>query len=578
MTRNKSKTQHVKELENRLLGIELAFETSDDWLWDLDLENRTLTFLGDWYKRLGIKEQTDVGMEVVDRWIDRIHPDDQLQAIHTLQKVVNGQMNRIEVKYRILENTGDYFWVSTRVASRRNSEGELNRLVGVHSDTDIYHNSVERLQNLAYTDITTGINNRVALMDHINNRFTHYDTSQINGSVLLIGLDYFKFANTTYGRYVGDRILKTISESIANVPVDTSTFVARYESDQFCVVLNYLDDAQVLAYAERILSSISQTIHIEEDAFTITASIGIASFPLHGTSFEELLKNAESAMMAAKNSGKNTAIVYQYNMNQSLIEKWTLTQELHSAIDNNELQLVYQPIVSLTNNQIVGFETLVRWDSPKLGIIPPNRFIPLAEEIGIIELIDRWVFEHGVQFIKRISEKYKQPLYVSINISSTDLVKRTFIATVKETLERHEVLPSQVKIEITEHALMTSLEESKQMMLALKKLGIEVFLDDFGTGYSSFNYLKNLPVDLVKLDMSFISDILKDQQTERLIDGMIHLSHVLDLKICAEGIEDAAQESLLKLLNCDYGQGYLYAKPLEELELCQLIEKNSFQF
>lgn len=563
----------LQALENRLLGIELAFETSDDWLWDLDLENRTLTYIGDWYKRLGFKELNDVGLEVVEQWISRIHPDEQPHVVRSFQQLLGGQVNRLQTKYRILESTGDYFWVSTRLASRRDENGNLIRLVGINSDTDIFHNSVERLQNLAYTDITTGLNNRIALMDHLNQRFINYDMSRVNGSVLLIGLDYFKFANTTYGHYVGDRLLKTLSEAIVAVPTQADAFYARYESDQFCVVLNQPEESLALTYAEEILSSISKTIHIEEDDFIITASIGIASFPLHGTSFEELLKNAESAMLAAKNAGKNTAVIYEYNMNQSLIEKWTLTQELHAAVENNEMKLVFQPITSLKTNQLVGFEALVRWQSPKLGIVPPNRFIPLAEEIGIIEQLDKWVVQHAINFIKRINEQFQKDWYISINISSTDLEKKSFITKVEQLLDETGVSPSHVKIEITEHALMTSFEDSKHMILALKHLGIQVFLDDFGTGYSSFNYLKNLPVDLVKLDMSFISDILKDQQTERLIDGMIQLSHILNLKVCAEGIEELAQETALKALGCDFGQGYWYSRPQEENELCQLIEE-----
>lgn len=574
---NKAAAQ-IKELENRLLGVHLAFETSDDWLWDLDLESGSLSFTGDWYKRLGYHDMTNVGVEIINYWIERIHPEDQQSAISLFEQILAGHVHRVELKYRVRENTGDYFWVLSRVGCKRSSDGKLIRLAGLHTDIDMQQQSVERLQHLAYTDTTTGLFNRTALMDHLNSRFLNYDLSLLNGSVLLIGLDYFKFANTTYGHYVGDRILKTISESIAQVSIDAASFLARYESDQFCLVINQSDENLILSYAEQILSSISKTIHIEEDDFTITASIGIASFPLHGTSFEELLKNAESAMMAAKNSGKNQAVVYQYNMNQSLIERWTLTHELNSAIDNEELRLVFQPIIDLQTNQLTGFEALVRWHSKKMGLVPPNRFIPLAEEIGIIDKIDLWVLRHAIQFIKRMTARCETEMYVSINISSVHLSRKDFLSTLTQLVKEEAVAPELIKIEITEHALITSIEESRRTILGLKQQGIEVFLDDFGTGYSSFNYLKNLPVDLVKLDMSFISDLLKDQQTEKLIDGIVQLAHILDLKICAEGIEELAQEYILKGLSCDYGQGYLYSKPLEESELCLMIEKNLYKY
>lgn len=573
---NHEELSQLQALENRLLGIELAFETSDDWLWDLDLERRTLTFIGDWYKRLGLREMTNVGLEVIDTWLKRVHPDDNPRVLQQFQQLLTGQVNRIQTKYRILESTGDYFWVSTRLASRRNVDGYLIRIVGIHSDTDMFHTSVERLQNLAYTDMTTGLNNRIALMDHLNQRFATYDASHTNGAVLLIGLDYFKFANTTYGHYVGDRILKTISDAILEVPAPEGAFYARYESDQFCVVLNQYDESCHIDFAETILNNISKTIHIEEDDFTITASIGIAEFPLHGTSFEELLKNAESAMMAAKNAGKNTAVVYAYNMNQSLIEKWNITQELHAAIENNEMRLVYQPIIDLHTNNLIGFEALVRWHSPKLGVVPPNRFIPLAEEIGLIERMDWWVLQHAMDFIRRMNDRYCKQWYITINISSKELEKESFIKGIEELMKATQIPAHFIKIEITEHALMTSFDDSKRIMMALKDLGVEVFLDDFGTGYSSFNYLKNLPVDLVKLDMSFISDLLKDSQSERLVAGMIQLSHILNLRVCAEGIETKSQMNILKKLNCDYGQGYLFARPQEENDLCQMIETNTY--
>ena len=577
MTDSSLTAQRILSLENRLHGIELAFETSDDWLWDLDLELRTLKYTGDWYKRLGLRERENVGLEIFDDWFDRVHQEDREQAINQLNQIIHGHVHRGEIKYRVRENTGDYFWINTRLASQRNESGELIRLVGIHSDVDIHHHSIQKLQNLAYTDGTTGLYNRAALMEHLNERFMPYDMTQINGSVLLIGLDYFKFANTTYGHYVGDRILKTISEGILEVPIDSATFFARYESDQFCLVVNHLEESEVMAYAEAVLTQISKAIQIEEDDFTITASIGIASFPLHGTSFEELLKNAESAMMVAKNSGKNKAVFYLYSMNQSLIEKWTLTQELHEAIVNEDLKLVFQPIVSLNENKLSGFEALVRWQSEKLGMVPPNRFIPLAEEIGIIDQIDLWVLRNAIQFSKRMELRYKDPLYVSINISSIHLSRKDFLQNLKTIIQEENASTSRIKIEITEHALITSIEDSKNTILALKDLGIEVFLDDFGTGYSSFNYLKNLPVDMVKLDMSFISDLLHDPQSERLIDGIVQLSHILDLKICAEGIEEKAQEDILKKMSCDFGQGYLYSKPLEESELCKMIEKDLYK-
>lgn len=217
----------------------------------------------------------------------------------------------------------------------------------------------------------------------------------------------------------------------------------------------------------------------------------------------------------------------------------------------------------------------MRWHNNKLGLVPPNRFIPLAEEIGVINAIDYFVLKEALLAIKQINHKYGLSLYMAVNISSGHLTDKQFVPNVASILEDVGVSPNWLRIEITEHALISSIADSQLALNRLKDMGIQVYLDDFGTGYSSFNYLKNLPVDVVKLDMSFIADLLKDPQSEKLIEGIITLAHILNLKICAEGIEELPQAETLRKLGCDFGQGYYYSKPVEEAKLCTLIEENS---
>ncbi len=566
--------QDELKLRHQLEGIELAFQNTDQWLWDLDLVNGQVRIVGSWLSHLGIRPEVEDTSVYLNQLVGKVHPEEREEFASLLQHVLDGKRGRFELKHRFIDIHGDALWTKTQIIGHGWHSEAVERIVAIHMNVHHYFDTMEKLEQLAFTDAVTGMQNRNALVAHMEDRFWKFDHRHVSGTIFLIGLDHFKYANSTYGHYVGDRILKCVGDILKEVSVESEAFYARFESDQFCIVLNETEEDRVKHYATELLKAISQGIQIEEDTYTLTASIGISMFPLHGTTYDELLKSAESALGVSKASGKNKFTIYEYSMNIALIEKWTITQELLCAVDHEELKLVFQPIIRLLDDEIVGFEVLVRWHNNKLGMVPPNRFIPLAEEIGVISAIDYWVLRNGLETIKRINEKYQTHYYVSINISSVHLTDKTFVSHLASILANVEVTPHWLRIEITEHALIGSIAESQQTINRLKAMGVQIYLDDFGTGYSSFNYLKNLPVDVVKLDMSFISDLMKDPQSERLIEGIIQLAHILDLKICAEGIEETAQAQCLKKLSCDLGQGYLYAKPSEEDAICLMIERS----
>lgn len=571
---NEASIRSINEYQAIAEGIELIFDQTDQWLWDLDLSTNHLTIIGNWCKHIGFSPKQMEGGQFLNALTSKLHEEEQVTFAGLLESLFEGTRSRIEARHRFVDVHGDEIWVRTRIVAMHQA-GKLTRIIGSHTDVDDYYDTVERLEQLAYIDPITGLQNRNALIAHLENHFWNYDREHISGSILLLGLDHFKYANSTYGHYVGDRILKQVGQILSEVPISGDAFCARYESDHFCIVVNQTDEELICQYADQLLKAISKGIKVGEETYTLTASIGISVFPLHGTSYDELFKNAESALGVSKASGKNKYTVYEYSMNVQLIERWTLTQELLLAIDHDELRLVFQPIMNLKDNRIVGFEALVRWHNNKLGLVPPNRFIPLAEEIGVINAIDYFVLKEALLAIKQINHKYGLSLYMAVNISSGHLTDKQFVPNVASILEDVGVSPSWLRIEITEHALISSIADSQLALNRLKDMGIQVYLDDFGTGYSSFNYLKNLPVDVVKLDMSFIADLLKDPQSEKLIEGIITLAHILNLKICAEGIEELPQAETLRKLGCDFGQGYYYSKPVEEAKLCTLIEENS---
>lgn len=571
---NGANIRSINEYQAIAEGIELIFDQTDQWLWDLDLSTEKLTVIGNWCRHIGFSQAQTQGGNFLDWLTSKLHEDEREAFASLIEGIVEGTRSRFEARHRFMDVHGDEIWVRTRIIAQH-KDGKLARIIGSHTDVDDYYDTVERLEQLAYVDPITGLQNRNALIAHLENHFWNYDREHVSGSILLLGLDHFKYANSTYGHYVGDRILKQVGQILREVPIEGDAFCARYESDHFCIVVNQTDEDFIRQYADQLLKAISKGIKVGEETYTLTASIGISVFPLHGTSYDELFKNAESALGVSKASGKNKYTVYEYSMNVQLIERWTLTQELLLAIDHDELRLVFQPIMNLKDNRIVGFEALVRWHNNKLGLVPPNRFIPLAEEIGVINAIDYFVLKEALLAIKNINQKYDLSLYMAVNISSGHLTDKQFVPNVASILQEVDVTPSWLRIEITEHALISSISDSQSALNRLKEMGVQVYLDDFGTGYSSFNYLKNLPVDVVKLDMSFIADLLKDPQSEKLIEGIIQLAHILNLKICAEGIEELAQAETLRQLGCDFGQGYYYSKPVEEAKLCILIEENS---
>lgn len=571
---NESHGRQLNEFIEIAQGIELIFDQTDQWLWDLDLRNQKLTIIGNWSKHIGIDPKLSDGNGFLEKLSLKLHMDERVAFDGLLLELMKGNRSRFEARHRFVDVHGDEVWVRTRIVCQVEA-GQIVRLIGSHTDVDDYFDTVEKLEQLAYIDPITGLQNRNALIAHLENHFWNYDREHMSGSILLLGLDHFKYANSTYGHYVGDRILKQVGQMLKDVPVEADAFCARYESDHFCIVINQTDEDLVCDYADRILKTISKGIRVGEESYNLTVSIGISIFPLHGTSYDELFKNAESALGVSKASGKNKLTIYEYSMNVQLIERWTLTQELLCAIDHDELRLVFQPIMNLRDNRIVGFEALVRWHNNKLGLVPPNRFIPLAEEIGVINAIDYFVLKQALAAIKRLNEKYGLDLYMAVNISSGHLTEKQFVQNVDSILKDLNMTPKWLRIEITEHALISSISESQLALKRLKDMGVQVYLDDFGTGYSSFNYLKNLPVDVVKLDMSFIADLLRDPQSEKLIEGIIQLAHILNLKICAEGIEELMQAETLRKLGCDFGQGYYYSKPVEEERLCILIDENS---
>ncbi|CAH2212476.1 putative bifunctional diguanylate cyclase/phosphodiesterase [Tepidibacter aestuarii] len=424
-----------------------------------------------------------------------------------------------------------------------------------------------KIKRLAYYDILTGLPNRTYLNEKLRDELEVAKTSGAKGVVFFIDVDNFKILNDTFGHGFGDEILIDIGKRIKEL-IGNDKFIARLGGDEFIILLKNVNNRTIIDnIVNEVISIFEKPFYIQEKEFYLTISIGITLYPKDGDNLDELLKNADTAMYKAKDSGRARYVYFEKDMNEKSFEKMQMQNKLRNAIENDELVLYYQPKVDLKNNEIIEYEALIRWISPDYGFVPPDRFIGIAEESGLISKLGIWVFEKACEFSKKINKSSKKNIIVSVNVSVVELMNANYMSTIKKILEKIEVNPKLIGIEITETALMESFETNEAILNQLIELGIQVSLDDFGTGYSSLNYLKKIPTNILKIDKSFVDDIRNDEIDETIIKSIIEIAHKLNLEVVAEGVETEAQKDKLKEYKCDQIQGYLISKPLPEEDI-----------
>lgn len=429
----------------------------------------------------------------------------------------------------------------------------------------------ERLYNLAHFDTLTYLPNRKSILDKLNYLIKVSKGLHISFYIVFIDIDSFKKINDSLGHHIGDLFISDAAKRFRS-SVHKSDFIGRIGGDEFALIIQRnLNNDEVFKYLDKIRRDFLQPFIIEENEITSSASFGIASFPRDGVGHVELMKNADTAMYKAKDLGKNNIQFFENSMKEELLEKLTLENELKSSFYNDEFFLVFQPIYNLRTGQIRGFETLVRWNSPVLGMVSPDKFIPVAEELGIIIPLGEWIIRTACKTFKRLQDKYKLDTVLAINLSVKQLESPNIIETIKYILKETNLEPRFLEIEITETMFMNSIHNTKVILEKLRDMHISISLDDFGTGYSSLSYLRQLPIDILKIDRTFINDILSGDKNAEIIGSIIDLSHNLDITVIAEGIEEEIQLRHLRKLKCDYVQGYLMSKPLKEEELENFI-------
>ena len=430
----------------------------------------------------------------------------------------------------------------------------------------------EVIRQIAYTDVLTGLPNRVHLNEKLEEEMERTRRGQSAGALLFIDLDDLKMVNDTFGHTYGDALITMAGKRIVGA-AGNAALVGRIGGDEFIVILSSEYDAKKIAEsAHRIIDAFSQDIDVLGISLHTSASVGIAIYPTDGDTTEEIFKNADNAMYAAKKAGKNCWRFYEDTMQIQAYDKILLTNSLRHTIEGGELVLHYQPQVSM-NGTVIGFEALLRWNSPQHGSISPIRFIPLAEQSGLIQPIGDWVLREACQFARRLADMGWGHLHVAINVSPCQLRVDNFIDSVDQALLGAGIQPHQLELEITENALIASIEESTHALEKLKMMGVHLSLDDFGTGYSSLTYLRRLPVSTLKIDKAFIDMILMDGAQKAIIGTIVEMAHIMEMTVVAEGVESQMQIDYLTRCGCDCLQGYIISRPLPEQEALHFLTR-----
>jgi diguanylate cyclase (GGDEF)-like protein len=378
--------------------------------------------------------------------------------------------------------------------------------------------------------------------------------------VLFCDLDDFKNVNDSLGHGSGDEVLQTIGQRIRGV-IRAGDTAARLGGDEFAVLMEDIDLPEARDIAERVQAAITEPIPLAEHVLSIQSSIGLALAVPGEIEGEEALRNADVAMYLAKDSGKSAIAVYEPHLHTEVLERLQLRADLQKAIRSNELLLHYQPTIDLTDGAIVGFEALVRWQHPERGMMPPGLFIPMAEQSGLIVPLGSWVLREAC-FAAASLTADGAPLRMSVNVAAQQLVQPGFVDEVRRVLADSGLAPDRLVLEITESVVLQGMDQVVPRLTALRELGIRIAIDDFGTGYSSLSYLRNLPVDVLKVDKAFIDRVTLDSQDAALTEAIIAMSSRMNLTTVAEGVEDSGQAAWLSGVHCDYGQGFLWSKPV----------------
>jgi len=557
---------HQQKLIESEKRYRLITEATNDAIWEE--KNNHRYFSPRWYEITGY---TEGDLMDLDSWKDLIHPEDR----EVIQKIITEHKRSrtpfYQCEYRLKTKDGQYKWIQERGKVDLDENGDFYYLVGSHTDITAVKEYEQKLHQLAFHDQLTGLKNRNSFTNTLT-RLMKQEHSQKIG-LIFVDIDNFKYINDSMGHTLGDLLLKEIGKRLVKFQ-NEHTNIYRLGGDEYIILIEDFEEIHAVEkLAVHVLRDLNKPLEINSSSFFITASMGISIFPEHGKNIDELLKNADIAVFRAKEAGKNKIIIFNEPMNEAVTQRAQIEKHLRTALERNEFELLYQPQLDMTTNQISGFEALIRWKNPELGYVPPNRFISVAEDTHLIIPIGKWVLRNSILFLKHLHDRGYTDLTMSVNISMLQLLQDDFVDMVTETLELVKINPKYIELEITESILMESYETIAKKLRHLKAIGVRIALDDFGTGYSSLHYLKHLPISTLKIDKIFIDNISVDKRNKCLTHLMVKIGKAMGLCVVAEGVETQEQMEYLKKHKCNKIQGYLFCKPLPYNEIIKKLER-----
>jgi diguanylate cyclase (GGDEF)-like protein/PAS domain S-box-containing protein len=560
----------LRESEER---YSLAVRAANDGLWDWNLKNNQIYYSPRWKHMLGYSDQ-----EISDNpneWINRVHPEDIQQLKTNISVHIKGLSAHFECEYRIMHANGSYRWMLSRGMAVIGNNKTAQRLAGSQTDITLRRQAEIKLLHDAFHDALTELPNRSLFIDrlkHVIER-SRRDNSRLY-AVLFLDLDRFKDVNDSLGHLTGDQLLVATAHLLKSIlrPMDT---VARFGGDEFVILLEDIRDvSDVTRVADRIQKKLMLAALLPNHTIFMSASMGIV---LSATGYdrpEDVLRDADTAMYRAKESGRSRYEIFDGAMRDQIMLRLEIESALRQAIEKEELDVYYQPIVNVKTGRIVWFEALIRWKHPTRGLLLPNAFLSLADETGLIIQIDRFVLRKATAQLVQWQKLFPDdpPLGVSVNMSGKHITQPDFIEYIVQTIQQTGLDAASLNLEITENAVMGNNEIIRDILDQLKIYGIQVQIDDFGVGYSSLNYLSHNSIKVLKIDRSFISKI-HDPDYLKIVQAIIKLTHGLGLVVVAEGVETKEQLAQLNLLDCEFIQGKLISMPRDDHVILNLLKK-----